>query len=74
VVPTERGQRYYREVTAAFGRIKVATVDLTGDGKSDRLRRRPPGTGRGLPHGEEGPAEDRHLQGLAQDLLCDGAT
>jgi LysR family glycine cleavage system transcriptional activator len=37
VVATERGQRYYREVAAAFGRIKVATVDLVGDGKSDRL-------------------------------------
>lgn len=37
VVPTDRGARYYREIAAAFGRIKVATVDLTGDGMSDRL-------------------------------------
>ncbi|MBL8659009.1 MAG: LysR family transcriptional regulator [Rhodospirillales bacterium] len=37
VVPTARGAHYYREVTAAFGRIRVATVELTGDGMSDRL-------------------------------------
>jgi LysR family glycine cleavage system transcriptional activator len=37
VVPTECCERYYREISAAFGRIKAATLDLTGSGKSDRL-------------------------------------
>jgi LysR family transcriptional regulator, glycine cleavage system transcriptional activator len=37
VFPTDSGERYYREVTAAFSRIKAATVDLTSSGKSDRL-------------------------------------
>jgi LysR family transcriptional regulator, glycine cleavage system transcriptional activator len=37
VVPTDSGERYYREVTAALSRIKAATVDLTSSGKSDRL-------------------------------------
>ena len=37
VVPTDSGERYYREVSAAFARIKAATGDLTGRGKSDRL-------------------------------------
>jgi LysR family glycine cleavage system transcriptional activator len=37
VFPTDSGERYYREVTAAFSRIKTATVDLTSSGKSDRL-------------------------------------
>ena len=36
VFPTDSGERY-REVTAAFSRIKTATVDLTSSGKSDRL-------------------------------------
>jgi LysR family glycine cleavage system transcriptional activator len=37
VFPTDSGERYYREVAAAFSRIKAATVDLTSSGKSDRL-------------------------------------
>jgi LysR family glycine cleavage system transcriptional activator len=37
VFPTDNGERYYREVTAAFSRIKAATVDLTSSSKSDRL-------------------------------------
>jgi LysR family glycine cleavage system transcriptional activator len=37
VFPTDSGERYFREVTAAFSRIKTATVDLTNSGESDRL-------------------------------------
>ena len=37
VFPTDSGERYYREVTAAFSRIKTATVELASIGKSDRL-------------------------------------
>lgn len=33
----DAGERYYREVTAAFSRIKTATLDLTSSGTSDRL-------------------------------------
>lgn len=37
VMPTDNGDRYFREVTAAFSRIKAATLDLARSGKSDRL-------------------------------------
>jgi hypothetical protein len=37
VVRRYGGERYYREVAAAFNRIETATVDLTSSGKSDRF-------------------------------------
>ena len=37
VAPTDHGDRYFREVTAAFSRIRMATLELARSGKSDRL-------------------------------------